>query len=306
MAKYQFASKLMFAIVMHDPIACKKFIELVFPERRVERISFPEKSGDNGDENEAFTMHEIAMEVEKTIITGIESKSVRLDVLFEGDDRVYDIEMQLQPEEEVARRSRYYHMAIARNSLKKGEPYENLKTGCVIFVCCFDPFGMEEPMYCFEMIDRKLDLQLGDGSSTIILNTKCPKELVPAEFAAFFNFVNTNEVDESNEFVSYLGERLRKAGEDEEVDRVMTVEEEMRIQHRLGEKKGRAEGFAEGQKSGIELGFSKGEKSGFAKGEKSGAAQKEREIAKEMLKEGMAQELIAKITGLTLKEIQAL
>ena len=86
----------------------------------------------------------------------------------------------------------------------------------------------------------------------------------------------------------------------------MTVEEEMRIQHRLGEKKGRAEGFAEGQKSGIELGFSKGEKSGFAKGEKSGAAQKEREIAKEMLKEGMAQELIAKITGLPLKEIQAL
>ena len=141
-------------------------------------------------------------------------------------------------------------------------------------------------MYCFEMFDRKLDLQLGDGSSTIILNTKCPKELVPAEFAAFFNFVNTNEVDESNEFVSYLGERLRKAGEDEEVDRVMTVEEEMRIQHRLGEKKGRAEGFAEG--------------------EKSGAAQEKREIAKEMLKEGMAQELIAKITGLTLKEIQAL
>ena len=141
-------------------------------------------------------------------------------------------------------------------------------------------------MYCFEMIDRKLDLQLGDGSSTIILNTKCPKELVPAEFAAFFNFVNTNEVDESNEFVSYLGERLREAGEDEEVDRVMTVEEEMRIQHRLGEKKGRAEGFAEG--------------------EKSGAAQEKREIAKEMLKEGMAQELIAKITGLTLKEIQAL
>ena len=145
---------------------------------------------------------------------------------------------------------------------------------------------MEEPMYCFEMIDRKLDLQLGDGSSTIILNTKCPKELVPAEFAAFFNFVNTNEVDESNEFVSYLGARLREAGEDEEVDRVMTVEEEMRIQHRLGEKKGRAEGFAEG--------------------EKSGAAQEKREIAKEMLKEGMAQELIAKITGLTLKEIQAL
>ena len=169
-------------------------------------------------------------------------------------------------------------------------------------------------MYCFEMIDRKLDLQLGDGSSTIILNTKCPKELVPAEFAAFFNFVNTNEVDESNEFVSYLGERLRKAGEDEEVDRVMTVEEEMRIQHRLGEKKGRAEGraegFAEGQKSGIELGFSKGEKSGFSKGEKSGiergAAQEKREIAKNLKSLKLPTEQIKAATGLSTEEIETL
>ena len=153
-------------------------------------------------------------------------------------------------------------------------------------------------MYCFEMFDRKLDLQLGDGSSTIILNTKCPKELVPAEFAAFFNFVNTNEVDESNEFVSYLGERLRKAGEDEEVDRVMTVEEEMRIQHRLGEKKGRAEGFAEGEKSG----FSKGEKSGIERG----AAQKEREIAKNLKSLKLPMEQIKAATGLSAEEIEKL
>ena len=161
-------------------------------------------------------------------------------------------------------------------------------------------------MYCFEMFDRKLDLQLGDGSSTIILNTKCPKELVPAEFAAFFNFVNTNEVDESNEFVSYLGERLRKAGEDEEVDRVMTVEEEMRIQHRLGEKKGRAEGFAEGEKSG----FSKGEQSGFSKGEKSGiergAAQEKREIAKNLKSLKLPTEQIKAATGLSTEEIETL
>ena len=37
-----------------------------------------------------------------------------------------------------------------------------------------------------------------------------------------------------------------------------------------------------------------------------GAAQKQREIAKGMLKEGMAKELIAKLTGLTLKEVAEL
>ncbi len=89
-----------------------------------------------------------------------------------------------------------------------------------------------------------------------------------------------------------------EAGEDEEVDRVMTVEEEMRIQHRLGEKKG----FAEGEKSG----FSKGEQSGFAKGEKSGAAQKEREIAKNLKSLKLPMEQIKVATGLSAEEIEKL
>lgn len=32
--------------------------------------------------------------LQRTILTGIVSKNVRLDVLFEGDDTWYDIEMQ--------------------------------------------------------------------------------------------------------------------------------------------------------------------------------------------------------------------
>ena len=86
----------------------------------------------------------------------------------------------------------------------------------------------------------------------------------------------------------------------------MTVEEEMRIQHRLGEKKGRAEGFAEGEKSG----FSKGEQSGFSKGEKSGiergAAQEKREIAKNLKSLKLPTEQIKAATGLSTEEIEAL
>ncbi len=45
---------------------------------------------------------------------------------------------------------------------------------------------------------------------------------------------------------------------------------------------------------------------GLAEGEKRGAAQEKREIAKGMLKEGMAKELIAKLTGLSLSEVAEL
>ena len=68
----------------------------------------------------------------------------------------------------------------------------------------------------------------------------------------------------------------------------------------------RLDGYDEGFANGENAGFTKGESVGLAKGEKRGAAQKEREIAKGMLREGMAKELIAKLTGLTLKEVAEL
>ncbi len=274
----------MFAIVMHDALACKQFIEMVFPEKKVEKISFPEMP-----DGEAGTMREYIVEVEKTILTGINSKSVRLDVLFEGDERVYDIEMQLQKEDEVPKRSRYYHMAIARNSLKVGETYDKLKTGYVIFVCCFDPFEKDEPMYRFEMYDKNLQLQLGDGSSTIILNTRCPKAAVPEELEAFFNFVNTGEVDDGDEFVTYLGSRLEEASKDEEVDRIMTIEEEMRFQRAMAEKREK-QAYADG----------------CADGEQAGAEQKRQEIAANLKSLGLTIDQITTATGLSKEAIESL
>ena len=229
MGKYIFANKLMFAIIMRDPIACKKFIEMIFPERTVEKILFPNKAEEDGG---AATINEIAVEVEKTIITGIASKSVRLDVLFKGD----------------------------------------------------------EPVYRFEMYDRNLQLQLGDGSSTIILNTKCSRSKTPEAFEAFYNFVNTGKVDERNDFVKYLSKRVEEANEDEEVDRIMTLDEEMKVQWERAIEKGK------------ELGFKQGEEIGRAKGE----ADKQREIAKNFKNAGIPIDVIAKNTGLTFEIIETL
>ena len=287
MGKYKFANKLMFSIVMRDPVACKKFIEMIFPERKVKEIIFPEKSC---DDEKASTMHEIAIEVEKTIIIGINPKSVRLDVLFEDDDTVYDIEMQIEPEYEIAKRSRYYHMAITRNSLRKGQLYGELKRGYVIFVCCFDPFKRNVPIYQFEMYDKKLQLQLGDGSGTIILNTKCPKKEIPIEFMSFYNFVNTGEVDENDEFVRYLAERVEEANEDEEVDRIMTLDEEMKVQWEQAIERGK------------ELGLAQGKELGLAQGKDL----KQREIAKNLKAAGVSADIITESTGLTTEEIESL
>ena len=266
----------MFAIVMHDPIACRGLIEKLFPDRKVKAIYFPGKNGEQEVADAKEVLKHYTEEVEKTIITGLESKSVRLDVLFEDDEAIYDIELQLEREEEIPKRSRYYHTAMARNALRKGEPYGKLKRSYVIFVCCFDAFGMDEPIY--EMYDKNLQLNLNDGSSTIILNTKCSKEKIPEELAAFYAFVDSGRVDENDMLVKYLDKRVEEANNDEEVDRIMTLEEEMIIRYDRGLRKGKEEG----------------------------AAEEKRKIAKNLKKLGVGITEIEKATGLTNKEIEAL
>ena len=82
----------------------------------------------------------------------------------------------------------------------------------------------------------------------------------------------------------------------------ITVEEFAEIRAR--------EAYEDGEKSGEKIGFVKGEKSGFTKGEQSGISKGERkaalDIAKGMQKEHIASDVIAKITGLTLAEVESL
>ena len=58
----------------------------------------------------------------------------------------------------------------------------------------------------------------------------------------------------------------------------------------------------ERERIGIEQGRAEGEAIGLEKG----AAQKQREIAKSMIKEGIAKEIIKKVTGLSADEVEEL
>ena len=62
MTKYKFSNKLMFALVMQDEEICAEFIQRLFPGKKVKSITFPN-------------------DIKITIVTGVLSKSVRLDVL---------------------------------------------------------------------------------------------------------------------------------------------------------------------------------------------------------------------------------
>ena len=95
------------------------------------------------------------------------------------------------------------------------------------------------------------------------------------------------------EFMEHYGTELI-----EMLFKELTREEDLEIS--------RLDGYDAGVKDGEKSGFSKGEKSGFTKGEKSGERKAAFDIAKGMQKEHIAADVIAKITGLTLAEIEKL
>jgi predicted transposase YdaD len=73
-----------------------------------------------------------------------------------------------------------------------------------------------------------------------------------------------------------------------------------------GEAKGLAKGEAKGLAKGEAKGLAKGEAKGLAKGEAKGLAKASNQIALNMLQSNIAIDLVAKFTGLTLKQVQKL
>ena len=95
-----------------------------------------------------------------------------------------------------------------------------------------------------------------------------------------------DEVDEHDAFVKRIHEKVEEVNRDAEVAEIMTLEEGLKIRWHYG--------------------YDEGEAAGLERGRSEGATQEKREIAKSMVKEGIAKEVIEKITGLSAEEVEEL
>lgn len=234
--RYPFTKSLMFAKVMEDPELCREFIQRLFPKRRVNDVKVQEIG---------------TVQTEATLIPGVYSKYIRLDVLFEDEAGWYNIEMQTAEQEDLPQRGRYYSAVLDVNHLETGKPYGDLKPSYVIFVCRFDHYGLGEAVYTFERFDKKKQLSCEDGSYIIILNTECAEERVPVELRPLFQYIKTESVDPNDSFVSMIHRRVLKYQYDEEVAYSMTLEEDFLREREKAERKGREIGLAEGREAGL-------------------------------------------------------
>lgn len=215
----------MFGAVMSDERNCKRLLELIlqFPIQRVE------------------------VSKEKSFLYHPEYKGVRLDVYAKDEKNThYNVEMQAVRELSLGKRARYYHSQIDMELLLSGAEYAELPNTFVIFICDFDPFGLEKYCYTFESrCLEELNLNLPDGSRSIFLNTrgKNPED-VPETMVKFLNFVKADLQESTKDFGDEFVESLQRSVQQIKESRVM--EEKFMVLHEMI-KRERAEGKAEGK-----------------------------------------------------------
>ena len=190
----QIKDDFMFSVIMRNPKFCKPFLERVLGVK-ISRIEYPRS--------------------QETIDLSAEAKSVRLDIYVEdGEETVYNIEMQATTNRNLLRRTRYYQGMIDLNILEKGKDYKDLKKSFVIFVCAFDLFGEGRHIYTFEnRCIQNLELGLGDDTAKIILNTKGTMDDVTPELKRLLDFIDGKAPED--EFTRELDEAVQSARKNE-------------------------------------------------------------------------------------------
>ena len=223
----------LFGAVMSVEENCKGFLEMVL----------------------GFSIAQVVVSKEKSIVYHPEYKGVRLDIYAEDENHThYNVEMQVKKKTALGKRSRYYHSQMVMEALTSGEDYETMPDTFVIFVCDFDPFG--EHLYCYtfgnECRENK-NVKLDDGSCTIFLSTRGENvEEVPAELVRFLKFV-TADLEESEEdfqdkLVKRFQETIHNIKADREMgERYMIFEEMLREEKQEGRQEGLLEGRIEGR-----------------------------------------------------------
>ena len=264
----------MFCKVMSDPDICKELLEILL-HIKIERLVFQEP--------------------QKSFRLTSESKGIRLDVYVKDSNRVFDIELQTTNERNLELRTRYYQGVMDISELEKGEFFSNMKESYIIFICMFDPFGADIPIYTIKQTFAENDkLIFNDKTHKIFYNVKAFEKIAnDVETKAFLEYLckhqSTTKFTQSLETAVYRNRNNQNWRKD-----YMTLAYDLS----LAAEKAFENGFSAGEERGISIGRNEGIS--------LGAQQAKLETAKSMKSEDIPVNTIARFTGLSPEEIEKL
>ena len=161
----------LFSQIMKDEDFCKLFLEMLMGIK-ITKV--------------------IYLEAQKEVNLFPQTKGIRMDVYLEGDDEIYNIEMQTTNKLNLVKRMRYYHSAIDVDSLLRGNPYDQLKKSYVIFICNFDLCGDGFPVYESQTIWKQNGREIGDEQIKVVYNTSAFEKAQDPRLRALLQYLSTH------------------------------------------------------------------------------------------------------------------
>ena len=268
----------MFCKVMSDPDICKELLEILL-HIKIERLEFQEP--------------------QKSFKLTSESRGIRLDVYVKDSNRVFDIELQTTNERNLELRTRYYQGVMDISELEKGEFFSNMKESYIIFICMFDPFGADMPIYTVKQtFEENEKLIFDDKTHKIFYNVNAFEKLSnDVETKAFLEYLckhqSTTKFTQSLETAVYRNKNNQNWRQN-----YMTLAYDMHMVAKEAAKEAFENGFSAGEE--------RGRNEGISIGLSQGAQQAKLETAKKLLSIGLSQDQIASVTGLSIEEIEKL
>ena len=220
-------------------------------------------------------IEKMEMRNEEVIEIDFDSKGIRLDVFVKDKDKMYDIELQTTNTKELPERSRYYQALMDLDTLKAGQTYKELKDSHVIFICFDDIFNQGLPVYTFENICKENGkTQLNDRTiKHFFIAETCAKMIKDEDVRRYFQFLISN--NPSDDYTSALNQYVFDAKHNMQ----------WRFQFMTWERQ---------RAYDLETGIAIGEKKMTI------------ENAKNLYKNGVSKEIIAKSLNMTIEEVEAI
>lgn len=174
----------LFCKVMSTPHLCRHMIELLL-NIEVDHIDFATK--------------------QHVIDPDYSRHSIRLDVYVKNSDKIFDVELQTTNKKNIEKRVRYYQALMDIEQLEHHADYKMLKPTYVIFICTFDPFGMDLLSYTVQQTFlEKNSSHYTDNTNKVFYNlTASELNRKDSELGNFLRYLNsckpsdsfTNEID---------------------------------------------------------------------------------------------------------------
>ena len=154
---------------------------------------------------------------QEAIKTEYKSKGVVLDVLcWDDEGNVYDVELQTSNKKNEVLRSRIYHSKMDAKKYPPGTNYKDVKEAYVIFICNFDYYEQNRPIYSFQhWCDQDKRLLMRDQAKKVVVNTKGYKdEKISPELREVLHYLDDGTV--TGKYTQELDEAVQELINNEE------------------------------------------------------------------------------------------